>query len=83
MKIIKKLFMLCIVIGLSLYFGCKATNGIKDNPKEDDKKNVPEGFVLVDVTKDGIIGKNIDYDVPGDDEDERTWNKGVFVQGRG
>ena len=82
MKIIKKLFMLCIVIGLSLYFGCRGTNGIKDNPKEDDKKNVPEGFVLVDVTKDEIIGKNIDYDVPGDDEDERTWNKGVFVQGR-
>lgn len=43
---------------------------------------VPEGFVLINASKDGIIGKAVDYDVPGDDEDEKTWNKGVFVAGR-
>ena len=43
---------------------------------------VPKDFVLISCPEDGIIGKAIDYDVPGDDENEKTWNKGVFVQGR-
>ena len=43
---------------------------------------VPNNFVMVSPPKEGIIGKNVDYDVPGDDEDEKTWNKGVFVQDR-
>ena len=42
----------------------------------------PKEFVLINAPKDGIIGKAVDYDVPGDDEDEKTWNKGVFVAGR-
>lgn len=46
------------------------------------KSIVPEGFVLVNAPKDGVVGKSIDYDVPGDDEDEKKWNKGVFIQGR-
>ena len=43
---------------------------------------VPEDFVLVNLPQDGIIGKSIDYNVPGDDEIEKACNKGVFVQGR-
>ena len=43
---------------------------------------VPKDFVLINAPKDGIIGKAVDYDVPGEDDDEKTWNKGVFVQGR-
>ena len=42
----------------------------------------PKEFVLINAPKDGIIGKAVDYDVPGNDEDEKTWNKGVFVQER-